>query len=82
MTGELQLIDTNVLVHAYTVSDERKHEAALSLVERIWEGEAAATTPKNLWSYFLSSLERSESPCPRVPRQRSSREYWRRRSGL
>jgi hypothetical protein len=24
MTGELRLIDTNVLVHAYTVSDDRK----------------------------------------------------------
>ena len=24
MTGDMRLIDTNVLVHAYTVSDERK----------------------------------------------------------
>jgi len=38
MTGELRLIDTNVLVHAYTVCDERKHEAAPSLVEKVWEG--------------------------------------------
>ena len=37
MTGELRLIDTNVLVHAYTMSDERKHGAALSLVEKVWK---------------------------------------------
>lgn len=35
MTGEARLIDTNVLIHAYTVSDERKHETALSLVEKV-----------------------------------------------
>jgi len=28
MTGELLLIDTNILVHAYTVSDERKGRGA------------------------------------------------------
>ncbi len=52
MTGELRLIDTNVLVHAYTVSDERKHGAALSLVEKVWEGDAAATTLQNLCELF------------------------------
>ncbi len=48
MTDEQRLIDTNRMVYAYTVSDERKHGAALSLVERLWEGEAAATTLQNL----------------------------------
>ena len=49
MIDELRLIDTNVLVHAYTVSDERKHEAALSLVEKVWEGRSCCdNTPKPL----------------------------------
>ena len=52
MTDELRLIDTNILVHAYTVSDEQKHEAALSLVEKIWEGESASTTLQNLCELF------------------------------
>jgi predicted nucleic acid-binding protein len=52
MTGDMRLIDTNVLVHAYTVSDQRKHEVALSLVEKVWEGEAAATTLQNLCELF------------------------------
>jgi predicted nucleic acid-binding protein len=29
MNGETQLIDTNILVHAYAVSDEKKHRLAL-----------------------------------------------------
>ena len=52
MTGERRLIDTNVLVHAYTVSDEGKHGAALSLVEKVWEDEPAATTLQNLCELF------------------------------
>ena len=36
MNGETRLIDTNVLVHAYTIADDRKHQAALALVERVW----------------------------------------------
>jgi len=35
MNGELRLIDTVVLVHAYTVSDNEKHRAALTLVESV-----------------------------------------------
>ena len=53
MNGEARLIDTNVLVQAYTVSDDRKHGVALSVVERIWEGEAAATTVQNLCEFFF-----------------------------
>lgn len=52
MTGEARLIDANVLIHAYTVSDERKHETALSLVEKVWEGESASTTLQNLCEVF------------------------------
>jgi predicted nucleic acid-binding protein len=59
MTGDLQLIDTNVLVHAYTVSDEKKHRLALPLVEKIWEGEDAATTLQNLCEFFFVVRERA-----------------------
>ena len=62
MIDELRLIDTNVLVHAYTVSDERKHEAALSLVEKVWEGEAAATTLQNLCEFFTVITRKVAKP--------------------
>ena len=53
MNGETRLIDTNVLVQAYTVSDDRKHGIALAVVERIWKGEGAATTVQNLCEFFF-----------------------------
>ena len=33
MSGEARLIDTVVLVHAYTISDNEKHRAALALID-------------------------------------------------
>ncbi|HWP56696.1 MAG TPA: PIN domain-containing protein [Candidatus Acidoferrales bacterium] len=53
MNDETRLIDTNVLVQAYTVSDDRKHGVALPMVERIWEGEGATTTLQNLCEFFF-----------------------------
>jgi len=53
MNDEPRLSDTNVLVHAYTISDERKHEIALSLVERVWAGEGAVTTFQNVCEFFF-----------------------------
>jgi predicted nucleic acid-binding protein len=62
MTGEFRLIDTNVLVHAYTVSIEKKHRLALPLVERIWEGEDAATTLQNLCEFFSVVTRKVSKP--------------------
>jgi len=64
MTGEAQLIDTNVLVHAYTVADDRKHQAAVSLVERVWTGEGAATTLQNVCEFFFVVTRKVARPVP------------------
>src|SRR3990170_7311599 len=53
MNGETRLIDTNVLVHAYTIADDRKHQAALALVERVWAGEEVTTTLQNVCEFFF-----------------------------
>ena len=53
MNGETRLIDTNVLVQAYVVSDERKHNIALSVIEKVWEGEPTTTTLQNLCEFFF-----------------------------
>jgi hypothetical protein len=45
MTGDLQLIDANVLVHAYTVSDEKKHRLALPLVGKDLGGRGRCDNP-------------------------------------
>ena len=62
MSGDPRLIDTVVLVHAYTVSDEGKHSLALALVERVWGGDAAATTLQNLCQFFSVVTRKVEKP--------------------
>ena len=62
MNGEPRLIDTVVLVHAYTVSDSEKHRAALALIEKVWGGEEATTTLQNLCEFFSVVTRKVEKP--------------------
>lgn len=74
MNGETRLIDTNVLVQAYTVSDDRKHDLALSVLERIWKSEGATTTLQNLCEFFFVVTRKVARPicdCSRDHRQRN-----------
>ncbi len=67
MNDDTRLVDTNILVQAYTVSDEKKHQIALSLVERVWEGEglvASNLRPPRGRRWFLSSPSPSDSLSP------------------
>lgn len=64
MSGEPRLIDTVVLVHAYTVSNDAKHRVALSLIERVWGGEEASTTLQNLCEFFSVVTRKVEKPIP------------------
>jgi len=45
MNGETRLIDTNVLVHAYTIADDRKHQAALGWLNGY--GQAKKLLPRS-----------------------------------
>ena len=64
MSDNSRLIDTNVLVQAYTVSDEKKHESALALVEQVWKGEEATTTLQNLCEFFFVVTRKVAKPIP------------------
>jgi len=62
MPGDHRLVDTNILVHAYTVSDERKHRADVALVEPVWGGQPAATTLQNLCEFFVVVTRKVAKP--------------------
>jgi predicted nucleic acid-binding protein len=62
MSDEARLFDTNILVQAYTISDERRHEIALPLIERVWAGEEAATTLQNLCEFFFVVTRKVAKP--------------------
>ncbi len=66
MNAERALVDSNVLVHAYTVSDDRKHEIALASVMRVWEGEEAVTTLQVLCEFFFVVTRKVTKPISAV----------------
>lgn len=64
MSDDVRLIDTNILVHAYTIADDRKHQIARGLLEAVWQGEEACTTLQNLCEFFLVVTKKVSRPMP------------------
>ncbi len=62
MNGNGKLIDTNILVHAYVLSDERKHNIAKDIIQKLWEGGAGITTLQNLCEFFFVVTRKVEKP--------------------
>jgi predicted nucleic acid-binding protein len=62
MNAERQLLDTNILVHAYVVSDGRKHAVAKEIIERVWMQGNGLTTLQNLCEFFFVVTEKVERP--------------------
>lgn len=58
------LFDTNVLVHAYTVSDVRKHRIAVELVSQIWSGGRGVTSLHNLCEFIVVVTRKVTHPIP------------------
>lgn len=62
MSDEKGLIDTNVLVYAYIISDEEKHRIAAELVESIWRDDIGIITLQNLCEFFVVVTTKVERP--------------------
>lgn len=53
MAAENRLIDTNVLVYAYDVSEKVKRRVARSLLDEVWEQGGGVVTLQNLSEFFV-----------------------------
>jgi len=59
-----QLFDTNILVHAYTLSDTRKHRIAEELVGQVWTGGLGFTCLHNLCEFVVVVTRKVVHPIP------------------
>jgi predicted nucleic acid-binding protein len=59
-----RLIDTNVLVYAYDVSEKAKRPVARNLLGEIWEQGGGAVTLQNLSEFSVAVTEKVERPIP------------------
>jgi predicted nucleic acid-binding protein len=63
MSGR-SFVDTNVLVYAHDVSTGAKHEAARSLVERLWQERTGAVSTQVLQELYVSLRRKAARPLP------------------
>jgi predicted nucleic acid-binding protein len=60
--NNLKLIDTNILVYAYDVSEKEKHEPAKTIVKDIWIKGGGAIALQNLCEFFVVVTKKVEQP--------------------
>lgn len=62
MAAEDRLIDTNVLVYAYDVSEKGKHTIAHSLLDEVWDHGGGAVALQNLSEFFVVVTGKVQRP--------------------
>jgi predicted nucleic acid-binding protein len=62
MAAENRLIDTNVLVYAYDVSEKVKRRVARSLLDEVWDQGGGVVTLQNLSEFFVVVTAKVEQP--------------------
>ena len=62
MSGNRQLIDTNVLVYAHDVTAGDKHSRARTLVEELWDTRQGCVSVQVLQEFFVTTTRKIPKP--------------------
>jgi len=62
MAAENRLIDTNVLVYAYDVSEKAKRQVARALLDEVWDHGGGVVTLQNLSEFFVAVTGKVQRP--------------------
>lgn len=57
-----RLIDTNILVYAYDISEKTKRRIARTLLDEIWDEGGGVVTLQNLAEFFVVVTRKVENP--------------------
>ena len=60
------MLDTNILVYAYDVSEKRRREIAKGLVDEVWDAGGGVVTLQNLSEFFFAVTRKVQKPVPVV----------------
>lgn len=60
------MLDTNVLVYAYDVSEKRRRVIAEKLVDEVWNVGGGVVTLQNLSEFFFAVTRKVQKPVPVV----------------
>jgi predicted nucleic acid-binding protein len=64
MSEENRLIDTNILVYAYDISEKAKRRIARTLLDQIWDQGGGIVTLQNLAEFFVVVTRKVANPIP------------------
>jgi len=59
-----RLIDTNILVYGYDVSETEKHPIAQQLLRQIWQAGGGVVCVQNLMEFFVVITRKVAAPIP------------------
>lgn len=62
MSADNRLIDTNIMVYAYDVSEKAKRHVARALLDDVWERGGGVLTLQNLSEFFVAVTKKVEHP--------------------
>ena len=62
MAVEPRLIDKNVLVYAYDLSEKIKHSLARGILDQIWDDGGGVVTLQNLSEFFVAVTKKVQNP--------------------
>ena len=60
------MLDTNILVYAYDVSEMRRRGIAKALVDEVWDAGGGVITVQNLSEFFFAVTRKVQKPVPVV----------------
>ena len=60
------MLDTNILVYAYDVSETRRRAIAKGLVDDVWDAGGGVLTLQNLSEFFFAVTRKVQKPVPIV----------------
>jgi len=64
--AENRLLDTNVLVYAYDVSEAKRRAIAKGLVDNVWDAGGGVLTLQTLSEFFFAVTRKVQKPVPIV----------------
>lgn len=64
MTAESKLIDTNILVYAYDVTEREKHSICKAIIKEVWLKGGGIVALQNLMEFFAVVTRKVEKPLP------------------
>jgi predicted nucleic acid-binding protein len=62
MIGNLEFIDTNLLIYAYDPNSKEKHEMAKKLVQRLWRDETGAISIQVMQELLVNITKKIAQP--------------------